>query len=61
MGILDKVKQMFDKNKSRVADGVDKATDVINDKTGGKHADKLQKVDDAVDKATGRDDAPPSA
>lgn len=54
MAFLDKVKGMFNSNKDKVADGVDKATDVIDDKTGGKHSDHLQKVDDAVDKATGQ-------
>ena len=54
MGLFDKVKGMAGKNKAKIADGVDKATDVIDDKTGGKHHDKLQQVDDAVDRATGQ-------
>lgn len=58
MGFFDKIKQMMDKNKSKVAEGVDKATDVIDDKTGGKHTEKLQKVDEAADKFAGKDDAP---
>ena len=52
----------------RRADGVDKATDFIDDKTGGKFSDQLDKVDDlaeklagdaeeAVDEATDGDDA----
>lgn len=52
MGFLDKAKDMFNKNRSNIRKGVDKATDVVDDKTGGKHTDKLDKVDDAVDKAT---------
>lgn len=54
MGMFDKVKNMANKNKAKIADGVDKATDVIDEKTGGKHHDKLQKLDDAADKATGQ-------
>jgi len=56
MGILDKIKEMMNKNKDKVADGVDKATDVIDDKTGGKHTDKLDKVDDAAEKFAGKAD-----
>lgn len=52
MGLMDKVKNLFDKNKSKVSGGVDKATDLIDDKTGHKHTKNLQKVDDAVDGIT---------
>ena len=55
MGIFDKVKDMANKNKGKIADGVDKATDVVDDKTGGTFSDQLQKVDDVVDKATGQE------
>ena len=54
MGILDKVKNMANKNKDKIADGVDKATDVIDDKTGGKLTDHLDKVDDAAEKFAGK-------
>lgn len=54
MGFLDKVKGLANKNKNKIADGVDKATDVIDDKTGGKFADKVEmaeeKATDAIDK-----------
>lgn len=56
MGILDKAKDLLNKNKDKVADGVDKATDVIDDKTGGQHTDKLDKVDDAVEKFANKPD-----
>jgi len=51
MGLFDKAKDLAKKNKNKIADGVDKATDVVDDKTGGKHTDKLDKVDDAADQA----------
>ncbi len=54
MGFLDKVKGLANKNKNKIADGVDKATDVIDDKTGGKHTANLQKADDAADKFAGK-------
>lgn len=50
MGLFDKAKNLANKNKDKIADGVDKATDAIDAKTGGKHTDHLQKADDAADK-----------
>ncbi len=51
---INTTKRLFDKNTARIADGVDKATDMVDKKTGGKHVDKLKKVDDAVAKMAGR-------
>ena len=48
MGFLDKAKNLANKNKDKIAQGVDKATDVVDSKTGGKHTDKLNKVDKAA-------------
>ncbi len=53
---LDKAKALALKNKDKIADGVHKATDAIDKKTGGKHADKLQQLDDAAAKFAGRDE-----
>lgn len=47
---LGKAKQLAEKNAGKIAQGVDKATDKVNAKTGGKYADKLKKVDDAAKK-----------
>ena len=55
MGLFDKVKQLLEGNKDKVADGVDKATDVVDDKTDGKHTEHLDKVDDAAAKFAGQD------
>ena len=61
MGILDKIKNLANKNKDQVSSGVDKATDVVDSKTGGKHTDNLQKVDDAAAKFAGKPtDVPPA-
>lgn len=57
MGLFDKAKAMLNKNKDKVADGVDKATDVIDDKTDGKHSEHLDKVDDAAEKFAGGTDS----
>jgi hypothetical protein len=56
MGFLDKIKDMANKNKDKVADGVDKATDVVDDKTGGKHSEHLDQVDDAAEKFAAKPD-----
>ncbi len=58
MGLLSskniaKAKALAEKNKEKIASGVNKATDVIDQKTGGKHADKLKKVDEAAKKYAG--------
>lgn len=57
MGLFDKAKKLADDNKDKVAEGVDKATDVADDKTGGKHTEHLDKVDDAAAKYAGDDSA----
>ena len=62
MGLMDSAKKLV-KNKdqmAKIAEGVDKATDMIDKKTGGKHKDKLQKVDEAVAKAAGKKTPPPA-
>jgi hypothetical protein len=47
---IAKAKDLFDKNKDKIAPVVTKATAAIDKKTGGKYADKLKKVDDAAAK-----------
>lgn len=61
MGLLNarniaKAKALADRNKDKIAASVTKATDAIDKKTGGKHADKLKKIDDAAKKYAGLDD-----
>jgi hypothetical protein len=60
MGFFDRFKKtkgqatdMADEHGDKIADGVDKATDMADDQTGGKHTDHLEKVDDAADKLRG--------
>ena len=58
MGLLNKkniakAKALAEKNKDKIASGVNKATDKIDQKTGGKHTDKLKKLDDAAKKFAG--------
>ena len=37
----DKVADAVDKSGDKISDGLDKAADFIDDKTGGKHTDKI--------------------
>lgn len=50
-GIVDKGKQVAAENSDKIEDVVDKAADFIDNKTGGKYADKVDKVQDAAKKA----------
>ena len=50
MGIFDTLKRVVrkaddvvDKHEDKIVDGLDKAGDVIDEKTGGKHSDKIDK------------------
>jgi hypothetical protein len=54
MSLLNSAKKYALKNKDKVAAGVEKATDVIDKKTGGKHTDKLRKLDEAAAKFAGK-------
>ena len=53
MSILDKAKGMIGKNRDKAKGGVDKAADVIDDKTGGAHTAKIdagaEKAKDVID------------
>ena len=57
MGILDKAKALIGRNEAKVDDAIDKAADLVDDKTGGKHTDKIEgaadKAKDVVDKLAG--------
>jgi len=56
MGLFDKAKNLAKGNADKVAEGVDKATDVVDDKTDGKYSEHLDKVDDAAEKFAGGND-----
>lgn len=54
-GAIDKVKDLAGQHSDKVEDVVDKAGDFIDDKTGGKYADKVDSVQDAVKKNLKKD------
>lgn len=60
MSVLDKVKGMLKGHESQASKGVDKAGDLIDEKTGGKYASQVDMVQDQAKKQLGADDqAPP--
>lgn len=57
MGFLDKIKGLVSGNKDTVKSGIDKAADLVDDKTKNQHSDKIDtaadKAKDVVDKLDG--------
>lgn len=53
MGIFDKAKEFAKGNPDKVSQGLDKAGDVINQKTGGKYEDKINTAKDKVSDSLG--------
>ena len=53
MGMLDKAKEFIDKNDEKIDKAVEKAGDLIDEKTGGKYADKIDKAQDFIQEKTG--------
>ena len=55
MSLLDKAKSLLGQNKGAAKGAVDKAGDVVDEKTGSKYQDKVdtaqQKADDFIDKS----------
>ena len=43
MGIFDKAKDMLNQHPDKVEQGLDRAADLADRKTGGQHADKIDK------------------
>lgn len=70
MGIFDKLRKQaekaVDEHGDKIAQGIDKAADLADTKTGGKYSEKVDKgadaAKDALDKLDGSDDdIPPGA
>ena len=64
MGFLDQAKRKLskavDQHGDKISDGIDKAAAFADDKTGGKHHDKIEsaagKARDGLDKLDGKND-----
>jgi hypothetical protein len=56
MGFLDKIKSLASKNADKVETAIDKAGDIVDQKTQGKYAGQVNKVQDAAKKAVDKTD-----
>jgi hypothetical protein len=56
MGLLDDAKKFIDEHDDKVDDAIEKAGDLVDDKTGGKFADKVDKAQDIAQEKTGDGD-----
>jgi hypothetical protein len=61
MGFLDKVKDLMSKNKGAVDTAIEKAGDVVDQKTQGKYAQQVDKAQEAAKKAVDGTQQPPPA
>jgi hypothetical protein len=50
MAFLDKIKNLLSKNADKVDTAIDKAGDIVDQKTQGKYAQHVDKVQDAAKK-----------
>ena len=48
MGLFDKAKDLAGQHADKVGDAIDKAADMVDEKTGGKYADQIDKGADAA-------------
>jgi hypothetical protein len=56
MGFLDDAKKFIDEHDDKVDQAIEKAGDLADDKTGGKFADNVDKVQDIAEQKTGHGD-----
>jgi antitoxin protein of toxin-antitoxin system len=56
MGLLDDAKKFIDEHDDQVDQAIEKAGDLVDDKTGGKYADKVDKVQNVAEEKTGDGD-----
>lgn len=55
MSLIDKAKKFIDDNPDKVREGIEKVGDEIDKRTGGKYADKIDRVQDEAAKRLGDD------
>ena len=48
MGLLDKIKSMLGGNADKVKGGLEKAGDMVDEKTGGKFTDKIDMAEEKI-------------
>ena len=55
-GLALKAGEFASQNSDKISDGIDKAGDFIDRKTGGKYADQVDKAQDVAEQKTGHGD-----
>lgn len=55
-GIFDQAKKLIDQHDEKIDAAAEKAGDLIDDKTGGKYSDKIDKAVDTIQERTGDGD-----
>jgi hypothetical protein len=58
MGILDKARDALGKNRGKIDEGIQKAAKLAKEKTGGQHADKIDRIAEKGKEALDRMDEP---
>ncbi|HYI56959.1 MAG TPA: antitoxin [Microlunatus sp.] len=53
MGIFDKAKDLLNKHDDKVDQGIDKAAEIIDQKTGGQHTEQIRQGAQQAKDATG--------
>ena len=48
MGLLDKIKGLLGGNADKVKEGIEKAGDMVDEKTGGKFSDKIDMAEEKI-------------
>jgi hypothetical protein len=56
MGFLDDAKNFIDDHDDQVDQAIEKAGDLVDDKTGGQYADKVDQVQEVAEGKTGDGD-----
>ena len=56
MGFLDDAEKFIDEHDEQVDQAIEKAGDLVDDKTGGKYADQVDKVQNIAEEKTGDGD-----
>jgi hypothetical protein len=56
MGFLDKAKQLLSQNADKVDQAIDKAGDIVDEKTQGKYSQHVDKAQEAAKNAINKDE-----
>jgi hypothetical protein len=59
MGFLDDAKKFADEHDDKVDQGIEKAGDLVDEKTGDKYAGQVDKAQDIAEQRTGAGDTAP--